>query len=65
MFKANTTDGWQPIHSLSAENDLRRENQALRDENDKLRQENQLLRTRLERAKRVIGQLQVLVRRFS
>ncbi|HEY9877833.1 MAG TPA: hypothetical protein V6D29_05220 [Leptolyngbyaceae cyanobacterium] len=65
MSKADATDSWHATHSLSVENDLRRENQALREENDKLRQENQLLRNRLERAKRVIGQLQVLVRRFS
>jgi regulator of replication initiation timing len=51
------------MHPLSVERYRQEEIATLRQENDRLQRENQDLKKRLERAKRVISQLQVAVRR--
>jgi regulator of replication initiation timing len=53
------------MHPLHVEQIPQQDIEALRYENDCLRRENQDLKKRLERAKRIISQLQILVRRFS
>lgn len=53
------------MRSLSFERGLQTEVETLRAENDRLQRENQDLKKRLERAKRIISQLQVLLRRHS
>lgn len=51
------------MHPLSIERNRQEELAMLRQENDRLQRENQDLKKRLERAKRMISQLQVVVRR--
>ncbi|MBD0268155.1 MAG: hypothetical protein ICV77_07650 [Cyanobacteria bacterium Co-bin8] len=53
------------MHTLSFEQDLQREIEILRHENSRLQRENYTLKKRLERANRIIGHLQILVRRYS
>lgn len=53
------------MESSFQEQRLLEENQALRTENEHLRRENHALRHQLDKAKRIIAQLQVMVRKCS